>query len=243
MNKKIHILDNDLRIRSLVDGSSTRQSSSFITHRSHRIGRFDELTHFFNVIYGLFHQPMFTFGLNTFIVNPWTQQSNINLGFNLHLDLFTSKAKHIELLRNTTFYALTDCYERATTFPTTLIRFNTLDQNLLVGINHRWTPFFTSTFLFGTHRENKFCSFFEYHDRHITSEFKCEYFFPHCANIQLNYLSCLWPGPMYQIDGGFDCRVKFLIDDNNASIFVLFRLIPKRNGSMLLFVFVVHRIH
>lgn len=212
MKRKIQILDHELHLRSISDSfvrSHLYQGSRALIDVRRRIGRFDELTHFFNLIHGLFHQPALTFGLCTHSFTPWARRLNINFGLNAYIDTPNQRVEQIDLLRNLTLFATLDRNDQEDFIPISLVRFNTLNRNFMFGINHRWTPSLISTFVFGTKPETRFSSRLEYRHAHTNCEIIGQYSDSRVSSLQLNYLSCLRYRDTYCIDGGFDYRVKY----------------------------------
>ncbi|CAF0746182.1 unnamed protein product [Adineta steineri] len=190
IKKTIQVLDSELRLRSLTNSSDCR---------------FDELTNFFNIINGLFHQSAFTFGLSTDKLTSLLQLPRINVGINM-------QQYKLDLLKNITFYSLIGRNETNTS--TGIIKFHTYDKNLMLSINHRWTESLTTAFRLRTKPQIKFSSHIEYHYPKGICELISEYETQqHSSNIQFSYFACLWQQMNYRIDGGIDFKVK----NNNSN--------------------------
>jgi hypothetical protein len=219
IKKTVHVLDNELRLRSILDNidcnHSIPNSSTPITIQNN-IGRFDEFTNFFNIINGLFHQSAFTFGLNTYHLAPLFHLPEMNVGVNMHIDQQSLEQQKIDLLKNMTLYSIISGNEASTVVnnnqqqnkPTGIIKFHTSDKNLMLSINHRWTPSLTTTFRFGTISQKRLWSQMEYRNPNATYELIGEYGTQDSSSMQFNYLSCLWQRINYQIDGGIDVKVR-----------------------------------
>jgi len=222
VKKTVQVLDNELRLRSITNTIDCHQSilhSSTPITMQNNIGRFDELTHFFNIINGLFRQSAFTIGLNTYHLAPLLRLPDINAGIIMHIDQQTLEQHKIDLLKNITLYSLIG-RNKADTFvdnnhqqniPTGIIKFHTNDKNLMLSVNHRWTSSLTTIFRFGTRPQKKLWSHLEYRRPNGTYELIGEYGRQHSSAIQFSYLSSLWQRVNYQIDGGIDLRVKHII--------------------------------
>jgi hypothetical protein len=219
IKKTVHILDNELRLRSMTNNidcnHSIPNSSSYIIVQNN-IGRFDELTNFFNIINGLFHQAAFTLGLSTYHLAPLFCLPESNVGVNMHIDQQSFEQQKIDLLKNMTLYSVIGGNKTNTVVnndqqqnkPMGIIKFHPSDKNLMLSVNHRWTPSLTTTFRFGTIPQKRLWSHVEYRRPNKTYELIGEYGTRHSSGIQFSYLSCLWQRINYQIDGGIDLRVK-----------------------------------
>lgn len=207
--KTVHVIDNELRLRSLTNNINCNHSILNST-TSINIGRFDELTNFFNIINGLFHQSAFTLGLSTYHLAPLFYLPEMNVGVNIHIDQQSLEQHKIDLLRNMTLYSLIGGNETDAIVnkPMGIIQFHTSDQNLMLSVNHRWTPSLTTTFRLRTTPQKKLWSHLEYRRPNKTYELIGEYGTRHSSSIKFSYLSCLWKRFNYQIDGGIDLRVK-----------------------------------
>jgi hypothetical protein len=194
--KTIHILDNELRLRSFTNNINSNHSSSNSITTRNSIGRFDELTNFFNIINGLFHQSTFTLGLNK---NPLFLLPELNIGVNMNIE-----QHKIDLLKHLTFYSILGRQNKLMG----IIKFHTSDKNLMFGVNHRWSPCLTTTLRFGTVPQKRLWSHLEYRDSNQTYELIGEYRTQYLSSVQFSCLSCLWKGNNYQIDGGMDLRVQ-----------------------------------
>lgn len=203
--KTIQILDNELRLRSLTN------------HIVNHIGRFDELTHFFNVIIGLFHQPSITFGLSTLSL------SEFNLGMNMYLDENNFKHEKIDFFRNLILFGLIGNNSRRTNQPLSSIKFHTLDNNLIFNVNYQWTPSLMTIFRLRTMPQKRFSSQLEYKRANETFELLGTYDERNLSSIQLSYLSSLWTRKNCQLDGGIDLRVNDEWSERNESLIVYFR--------------------
>ena len=213
MKYRLNILDNELRLRSI---SNTSKSITI----QNNIGRFDELTHFFNIINGLFHQTAFTFGLNTYHLTSLLHLPEINFGLNMHIDQQNLEQFKIDWLKTLTFYSLINENHshsvqnnnvQQENIPIGVIKFHTSNKDFMFSLNHRWTPSLTTTFRFRTIPQKTFWSHIEYRHPNETYELISEYKMRHLSNIQFSYLSCLWQRVNYQIDGGIDLKVNILI--------------------------------
>lgn len=211
--KTIYVLDNELRLRPMINQSN---SSLSITNQNN-IGRFDELTHFFNIINGLFYQSALTLNLSTYHLSPLFRLSNMNIGVTVNLDQQTLEQQKIDLLQNMTIYSIIGRSTENSTMndnnkqsnSTSILKFRTSDQNFTFGLHHRWTPSLSTMLRFGTTTGSKrFWSRIEYRRPKETYEFIGEYDTEHPPNFQFNCLSCLWKRNNCQIDGGFDLRVR-----------------------------------
>jgi len=219
IKRTIHVLDNELRLRSItnnIDCNHSIPNSSTSINTQNNIGRFDELTHFFNIINGLFHQSAFTFGLSTYNLAPLFHLPELNIGINMHINQQSLEQQKIDLVKNMTLYSIIGANEANTVVNNNqqqnksrgIIKFHTSDKNLMLSINHRWTPSLTTTIRFGTIPQKRFWSHVEYQHPKETYELIGEYGTQHSSSIQFSYLSCLWQRMNYQIDGGIDLRVK-----------------------------------
>jgi hypothetical protein len=213
--KIIHVLDNELRLRSIMNDINCNHSISN-SSASTNIGRFDELTNFFNIINGLFRQSAFTLGLSTYHLAPLFRLPEMNVGVNMHIDQQSFEQNKIDLLKNMTLYSLiggnvTETigkHDQQQNIPMGVIKFHTSDKNLMLSVNHRWTPSLTTTFRFGTAPQKRLWSQVEYRRSNETYELIGEYGVRHLSSIQFNCLSCLWKRANYQVDGGIDLKVK-----------------------------------
>lgn len=221
IKKTVHILDNELRFRSIPNSFTSLNIQN-------NIDRFDELTHFFNVINGLFHQSTFTFGLNTYHLAPLFHLPEMNVGFNIHIDQQNLEQKKIDLLKNMTLYSIissnkTNIIENNNQEQNQsrgIIKFHTSNKNLMLNINHRWTPSFTTTFRLGTIPEKRLWSHIEYRHPNVTYEFIGEYGTSQLSSIQFSYLSCLLQRMNYRIEGGIDFKVGKIIKINVIILFL-----------------------
>lgn len=200
IKKTVHILDNELRFRSIPNSSTS-------TNIQNNIGRFDELTQFFNIINGLFHQSAFTFGLNTHQLAPLFRLSEMNVGVNLHIDQQSLEQQKIDLLKNMTLYSIIGNNNQRQNKSRGIIKFHTSNKNLMLSINHQWTPSLTTTFRLGTIPQKRFWSHIEYRRPNVTYEVIGKYERQHLSSVQFSYLSCLWQRMNYQIEGGIDFKV------------------------------------
>jgi hypothetical protein len=140
----------------------------------------------------------------------------MNVGVNMHIDQQSLEQQKIDLLKNMTLYSIISRNEASTVVnnnqqqnkSTGIIKFHTSDKNLMLSINHRWTPSLTTTFRFGTIPQKRLWSQMEYRNPNETYELIGEYGTPHSSSMQFNYLSCLWQRINYQIDGGIDVKVR-----------------------------------
>ena len=209
MKRTVKILDNELRLRS------TKNTALNLTSRN-TIGRFDELTHFFNLTYGLFRQSTFTFGLSTQRSKASLPLSNVNLGMNMHIDHASFEQSKVNLLKNVTFYSVLQkngvgqtVVDDSQPHPFVgIVKFNTAESNLMLSMNYRWTPFLTSTLRCGTAPQSRLWSHVEYRHPLQTYELIAEYLFKHSFHVQCSSLSCLWKNSHCRLDGGLDLRVK-----------------------------------
>lgn len=214
MKRTIYVLDNELRLRSMTNDNSSNSSKS-ITHQN-TIGRFDELTHFFNVINGLFYQSALTLGLSTYRLAPLFRLSDLNIGLTLSLDQQNLEQQKVDFLQNMTIYSIigrhvenpTINHDRRQNKSMGIVKFQTSDQNLMFGINHRWSSSLSTMFRFGTASSKRLWSRVEYRRPTETYELISEYNKEHSSSVQFSCLSCLWKRQNYQIDGGFDLRVR-----------------------------------
>jgi hypothetical protein len=215
IKKIVHILDNELRLRSGTNNIDCHHSIPNSSTPLNNIGRFDELTHFFNIINGLFHQSAFTLGLSTYHLAPLFHLPELNVGMNMHIDQQSFEQQKIDFLKSITLYSIIGGNEVNTVAkrqnkPTGIIKFHTSNKNLMLGVNYRWTPSLTTTFRFGTIPEKRLWSHVEYRGLNETFELIGEYGARQPCSIQLSYLSCLWQRMHWQIDGGIDLRVNNL---------------------------------
>jgi hypothetical protein len=199
IKKTIHILDNELRLRSLTNNLNCNHSSSNSIISQNNIGRFDELTNFFNIINGLFHQSTYTLGLNASHLASLFLLPELNIGVNINIE-----QHQIDLLKHMTFYSVLGRPNKQMG----IVKFHTSDKNLMFGVNHRWSPSLTTTFRFGTVPQKRLWSQVEYRNLNETYELIGDYGRQYLSNIQFSCLSNLWQGNNYQIDGGMDIRVQ-----------------------------------
>ncbi|CAF0971148.1 unnamed protein product [Adineta ricciae] len=178
IHRAIQILDNELRLRPILNPN-------------HATG-FDELTHFFNIINGLFQQSALTLGLSTNRLATLLHLTELNVGVNLQM----SQQK----LTNTTLYS---------SLPNGVIKLHTLDKNLMCGINHRWTPSLTTTIRCGTKpQQQHLWSHVEYRCPVGSYEFTGEYTTQQqSSGIRFRCLSCLYHHVNFQVDGGLDLKI------------------------------------
>ncbi|CAF1260418.1 unnamed protein product [Rotaria sordida] len=212
--KTVHILDNELRLRSITNNFISKSCTSITIQNN--IGRFDELTHFFNIINGLFRQTALTLGLSTYYLTPLLHLPEINIGLNMHIDQQNLEKFKIDIFKNMTFYSLIGGEKQTgmilnndqqQNIPICIIKFHTSDKNLMFSINHQWTSSLTTTIRFGTIPQKRFWSHVEYRRPNETYELIGEYGTRHISSIQFSYLSRLWQRVNYQIDGGIDVRI------------------------------------
>ena len=209
MKRTIYVLDNELRLRSMTNDNNSNSSRS-ITHQN-SIGRFDELTHFFNVINGLFYQSPLRLGLSTYRLAPLFRLSDLNIGLTLSLE-----QQKVDFLQNMTIYSIigrnvenpTNNHDHRQNKSMGIVKFQTSDQNLMFGINHRWSSSLSTMLRFGTPSSKRLWSRVEYRRPKETYELIGEYNKEHSSSVQFSCLSCLWKRENYQIDGGFDLRVR-----------------------------------
>ena len=215
----IQVLDNELRLRSIATNDNFHQSrsnSSRLTITEHSIGRFDELTHFFNIINGLFHQSALTLGLSTYHLAPLFRLPELNIGVNVNIDQQSLEQYKIDFLRDVTLYGVLGRQEASSSINRDhqqnklmgIVKFHTSDENLMLGLTHRWSPSLTTTFRFRTVPQKKLWSHIEYRRPEDIYELIGEYSTQHSPSVQFSCLSCLWQRDHYRIDGGIDLRVK-----------------------------------
>ncbi|CAF2554358.1 unnamed protein product [Rotaria sp. Silwood2] len=211
--KTVHVLDSELRLRSITN--SFISNSCIPNTIRNNIGRFDELTNFFNIINGLFRQTALTLGLSTYHLTPLLHLPEINIGLNLHIDQQSLEQFKIDILKTMSFYSLIGGNQtnvvlnnaHQQNIPMCIIKFHTSDKNLMFSVNHQWTSSLTTTIRFGTIPQKRFWSHVEYRRPNETYELIGEYGTRHISSIQLSYLSCLWQRVNHQIDGGIDIRI------------------------------------
>ncbi|CAF1240163.1 unnamed protein product [Rotaria sp. Silwood1] len=179
------------------------------------IGRFDELTKFFNITNGLFRQTALTLGLSTYHLTSLLRLPEISIGFNMHIDQRSLEKVKIDILKNITFYSLIGGNQASIVLnnvqqeniPMCIIKFHTSNKNLMFSVNHWWTPSLTTTIRFETIPQQRFWSYVEYRRPNETYELIGEYGTGHISSIQFSYLSCLCQRVNYQIDGGINVRI------------------------------------
>lgn len=197
MKRTLYVLDNELRLRSIIHPNS--------------LGRFDELTHFFNMINGLFYQSALTLTLSTSRLASLFRLSDLNIGLTLSLD-----QQNVDFLQNMTIYSIigtnveypsiNDEYRQRKTM--SIMKFQTSDQHLMFGINHRWSSSLSTMLRFGTATSKRLWSRIEYRRPNETYELIGQYNKEHSSSLQFSCLSRLWKRQNCQIDGGFDLRVR-----------------------------------
>ena len=213
IKKTIYVLDNELRLRSLTNNDYSNSNSSTSIPS---IGRFDELTNFFNIINGLFYQSAFTLGLSTYHLAPLFRLPELNIGVTMSIDQQSFEQHQIDLFKNMTLYSMIGRNERSTWTNDDhrqsklmgIIKLHTSDQNLMLGLNYRWSPSLMTAWRFGTARQNRLWSRVEYRRPKETYELVIEYGTQHSSTLQFSCLSSLWKRENYQIDGGLDLRVR-----------------------------------
>ena len=213
MKKTRRILDNDLRLRSFPGTTDDRHA--IIRSLFPPVGRFDELTDFFNVINGLFRQSALTLALGTPLLTPLPHLSKINMGLNMNINTSGVEHRPTGLLDNVTLYGLIDRDDDqsiVTTgqrhyLPVGIGRFSSADRSWMLDVNHQWTSSLTSAVRFGTMPDYRLRAQVEYRRPNETGECIAEYILRHSTHLQLSYLSRLWQGNHYRIDGGFNLRV------------------------------------
>ena len=179
IHRVVQILDNELRLRPILN--------------SNHATRFDELTHFFNIINGLFQQSALTLGLSTYRLATLFHLPELNFGVNLQM----SQQK----LTNATLYS---------SIPNGVIKFHIPDKNLMCGINYRWTPSLTTTIRCGTKpQQQHLWSHIEYRCSVGSYEFTGEYATQQqSSGIRFRCLSSLYQHMNFQVDGGLDLKVR-----------------------------------
>ena len=223
--RMIYVLDNELRLRPMINNSNSDSSASIVKQTS--IGRFDELTHFFNLINGLFYQSTFTLSLSTYHLSPLFRLSNLNMGVTISLDRQSLEQRKIDFLQNMTIHSIIGRNAENSTITTDdrqskltgIMKFQTSNQNLMLGLDHRWSPSLSTMLRFGSTASKRLWSRIEYRSPKETYELIGEYGAEHSSNFQLNCLSCLWKRKNCQIDGGFDLRVRKSTNSKSNEIF------------------------
>ena len=236
MKKTRRILDNDLRLRSFSGTTDDRHPggnpSSLVRSPSDPVGRFDELTHFFNAIHGLFRQSALTLAFGTHCLAPPPYLSKINVGLNMFIDTSGVERRPTGLLDNVTLYGLIDSdgekpivgTEQGHYLPVGVGRFNSADRSLMLGVNHQWTSSLTSALQFGTMPNYRLRAQLEHRRLTETCECIAEHILRHSSYLQLSCLSRLWQGSHCRIDGGFDLRVRSVTEACRPEINGSFRL-------------------
>ncbi|UJR28905.1 hypothetical protein I4U23_010123 [Adineta vaga] len=232
--RTIQILDNELRLRAIRNSLDCHHSIL----NSNSVDRYDELTHFFNLINGLFHQSAFTLGISTYHLASLLHLPEFNVGINMQIDQQNLEQYKLDL-NNLTLYSLIGRNELNTVTNSFqqqnqlngMIKFHTIDRNFMFGINHRWTPSLTTTFRFGRKTQQKqLWSHIEYRCLDGIYELIGEYGTrQQSSGIQFRCLSCLWRRMNLQIDGGIDFKITS--KENLADIALRF----KRSSDSLVF--------
>lgn len=218
MEKARRILDNDLRLRSFP--GTANDHHAVIRPFFSPVGRFDELTDFFNVINGLFRQPVLTLALGTHLLTPLPHLSKINMGLNMNINTLGVEHRPTGLLDNVTLYGLIDRDDDQSIItmgqrhylPAGIGRFSSADRSWIFGVNQQWTSSLASALRFGTTPDYRLRAQVEYRRPNETGECITEHILRHSTHVHLSYLSRLWQGNHCRIDGGFHLRVPFVTE-------------------------------
>lgn len=172
------------------------------------IGKFSELTQFFNDTLMLFHQSKMNLDITSRRTTPLVPSGIINFGLNISTENANLSNSLFDGTNDIVLHGTIDRKDQPGLMPSIYFKMNPLKKSFVFNIEQRWT--FDSMLMFRllNKPQNRFLVHFNRQNENKNLDITIEKIFEYSSNIQLAYVTTLWEKSYYRIDGGFDFRVK-----------------------------------
>lgn len=165
------------------------------------IGKFHELTRFFDITSSFSHRTNLNVNVNKEQCSLFQSKWNLNLDSSVSMNVNDRYHRQNLTLHSSLFSSNSEPFSSA--FVTVKIP----DKHFLFGLRHHCSPCLSFAFRLGNVSNYRLWTNIEYQTNRESCEIVLENIWKHSSNLQMTYLSSMLRTNSYRLDVGFDFRV------------------------------------